>query len=163
MNKLAAGVLGGAVGTTALNLMTYLDIAVRGRPPSELPAKVVEKLASTAGLNLAGEGPDNRKARNRRSGLGALLGYATGLGLGLVYGAARRQVRLPPIAAAAILGLGAMAMSDVPITLLRLTDPRTWGLTDWVSDIVPHLAYGAATALAFEGLAGVSSPSGEGS
>jgi len=30
--------------------------------------------------------------------------------------------------------------------VLGVTDPRTWSRADWVSDIVPHLAYGAVTA-----------------
>jgi hypothetical protein len=31
------------------------------------------------------------------------------------------------------------------MTVLGITDPRTWSRTDWVSDVVPHLAYGFAT------------------
>jgi hypothetical protein len=33
---------------------------------------------------------------------------------------------------------------------MGITDPRTWGTTGWISDLVPHLAYGLATAAAFE-------------
>jgi hypothetical protein len=29
------------------------------------------------------------------------------------------------------------------MTVLGVTDPRSWSVTDWVSDLVPHLAYGA--------------------
>lgn len=32
------------------------------------------------------------------------------------------------------------------MTLLGVTDPRTWSVIDWVSDLVPHAAYGAVTA-----------------
>jgi hypothetical protein len=28
------------------------------------------------------------------------------------------------------------------MTVLGVTDPRTWSATDWVSDLVPHLVYG---------------------
>jgi hypothetical protein len=36
--------------------------------------------------------------------------------------------------------------SNIPITALGVTGPRTWDATGWVFDIVPHLAYGAVTA-----------------
>ena len=29
------------------------------------------------------------------------------------------------------------------MTVLGVTDPRTWSAVDWISDVVPHLAYGA--------------------
>ena len=33
---------------------------------------------------------------------------------------------------------------------LGVSDPRTWRPADWLSDLVPHLAYGAVTALAYD-------------
>jgi hypothetical protein len=39
-----------------------------------------------------------------------------------------------------------MAGSNAPMTVLGITDPRTWSAADWVSDVVPHLAYGVVTA-----------------
>jgi hypothetical protein len=33
------------------------------------------------------------------------------------------------------------------MTVLGVTDPRTWGLVGWVSDLIPHLGYGVVTAL----------------
>jgi hypothetical protein len=47
-----------------------------------------------------------------------------------------------------------MAASDLPATALGLTDPRSWGAAGWVSDLLPHLAYGIATATVYEALAG---------
>jgi hypothetical protein len=61
---------------------------------------------------------------------------------------------LRPTAAAAGLGLAAMAASDLPATALGVTDPRTWGAAGWASDLLPHLAYGLATAAVYEALAG---------
>ena len=29
------------------------------------------------------------------------------------------------------------------MTVLGVTDPRTWSAVDWISDLVPHLAYAA--------------------
>jgi hypothetical protein len=42
--------------------------------------------------------------------------------------------------------LGALAGSNGPMTVLGVTDPRTWPASSWVADIVPHLAYGVVTA-----------------
>ncbi len=39
------GAAAGAAGTTALNVVTYLDMAVRGRPASSTPEMTVEKLS----------------------------------------------------------------------------------------------------------------------
>ncbi len=38
------------------------------------------------------------------------------------------------------------------MTLLGVTDPRTWPVSSWVADVVPHVAYGAVTAAVLEQL-----------
>jgi hypothetical protein len=43
-----------------------------------------------------------------------------------------------------------MAASDYPATRLGLTEPRDWTATDWASDVLPHMAFGVVTAIAFE-------------
>ncbi len=140
------GLVVGAAGTAALNVVTYLDMAGRGRASSSLPADAAGDLAGKAHLPLGtGEPKDHRK-----EGIGALLGYATGLGVGAAYGLLRSQVRVPAPLAALGLGVAAMAGSDAPMTALGLTDPRTWPAASWVSDVIPHLAYGAAAAGAYE-------------
>ncbi|MFC6085225.1 hypothetical protein [Sphaerisporangium aureirubrum] len=142
-----AGLLAGAAGTTALNVVTYLDQAVRGRPASTLPDQVAERFAGMAGVPLG----DEEKAPGRAQGLGGLLGIATGLAVGAAYGGLRAAVPRPPLLPAAA-GLGAVVLvvGAVPMTAMGLTDPRTWGLVGWLSDLVPHLAYGLVTAFAFE-------------
>ena len=143
---ISSGLAAGAAGTTALNVVTYVDMAVRGRPASSMPADAAEQLSGKAQLPL-GEG-DQRDAR--KQGLGALLGYATGLAVGVSYGMLRSRMRVPwPLAA---VGLGALAMagSDAPLTALGLTDPRDWPASSWLSDLAPHLAYGAVTAITYE-------------
>jgi hypothetical protein len=37
---------------------------------------------------------------------------------------------------------GVLVASNGPMTVLGVTDPRTWSAVDWASDLVPHLAYG---------------------
>jgi len=45
-----------------------------------------------------------------------------------------------------------MAASDVPLIALRATDPKTWGFSGWVADIIPHLIYGLVTVTTYEAL-----------
>ena len=73
------------------------------------------------------------------------MGIATGLGVGVVAGfAGPILTRLPPMMSGLLVGAGAMAASDVPMASLGLTDPERWTVPDWVSDAVPHAAYGVA-------------------
>lgn len=145
--RLAAGIAAGAIGTSALNLATYLDMAVRGRPASEAPAKTVEKLEEKVGVQVP------PPASNRRQAIGAFLGFVTGLGVGAFYGLVRPSMRSIPLpVAGAGVGLLAMAGSDVPMTVLGVSDPKEWSPPDWLADLIPHLAYGFATSVAFDAL-----------
>jgi hypothetical protein len=144
----------GAAGTAALNLTTYLDMAVRGRPASQMPAEAVDELTDAAGIPLAGESEDDEAGEARRSALGALLGFATGLGLGALLGAVRPALeQVPTAAVAAGLGASASLASSGPLVALGLTDPRQWGAAGWASDLVPHLVYGTVTVLVHDALA----------
>jgi hypothetical protein len=150
-SRLAQGLAGGAAGTTALNVVTYLDMTIRGRPPSEVPEKDVESLAARAHIDL-GSGDE---AQGRKSGAGALVGFLAGLGGGLAYVALDPLMRrLPRPLAAAALGLGVMAATDGVSTALGNADPRQWAPIDWAADLIPHLAYGAATVATSDALRG---------
>ena len=164
-NRIVAGLAAGAAGTLALNVTSYLDMLVRGRPASELPAKVAGRIADEVGMPLRfdpsesaqanGDGGDSSTAaeRNRQEALGALLGYANGLAIGLTYAIVRLILPRPPTwLAGAALGSLAMAASDFPATRLGLTDPKTWSGADWMADVVPHMAYGVAAAFTFEAI-----------
>ncbi|CCH18762.1 hypothetical protein [Micromonospora lupini] len=139
---LADGAIAGAVGSTALNVVGYLDIALRARPASSTPEQTVDRLAGIAHLDL-GSGP---RAANRRSGLGALVGYGLGIAAGVAFAAYAGGRRQPLPMATGVLGAGVMAMTDGSITVLGISDPRTWRRSDWISDIIPHLAYGLTAA-----------------
>lgn len=137
--RVLLGAVAGAVGTVALNISTYLDMAVRGRPASQVPAKMAGTVADALGADLGTE----QAAPNRRSGIGALMGYLNGLGTGVVLGLLSPVLgRLPMPVASVLVGGAAMAGSDVPITALGISDPRTWGRSGWLADIGPHLVYG---------------------
>ncbi|WP_154936874.1 hypothetical protein [Micromonospora palomenae] len=136
------GAIAGAVGSAALNVVSYLDVAVRARPTSSTPEETVGRLAGLAHVDL---GPEDRAA-NRRSGLGAVLGYAVGIGAGAVLGALAGTRRMPLAVGTALLGGATMATTDASLAVLRISDPRTWRRSDWMADLVPHLAYGMAAA-----------------
>lgn len=137
------GAAAGAAGTTALNAVTYLDMAVRGRPASSTPEETVEKLAHAAHAEVPG---DDETRSNRLSGLGPLTGIATGVGVGALAGLMVRSSPLSTPVLAGVVAGAAMVGSNGPMTLLGITDPRTWSASSWISDIVPHLAYGLVTA-----------------
>jgi hypothetical protein len=150
MGRIRAGMIAGATGTLALEAATYGDMLLRGRAPSSIPAEAAAKLAGRTGVSL---GRDPARMGHRHEALGALLGYATGIGIGVAYALIEPASRhAPQRAVAAALGLGAMAAADLPIIRTGLTDPKRWGLTGWMSDLVPHLAYGAATVTAYHAL-----------
>jgi hypothetical protein len=151
------GAIAGAAGTMALDIASYLDMAVRGRETSGTPAEVIRRLAVKAGLAALSVPSDDadEPTKNRRSALGALGGYKIGIVLGALYGAAAypgakdRAILLPAVVLTAL----AMAGSDVPASMLEVTDPGAWSASDWISDIVPHAAYGLVTAAVFATIA----------
>lgn len=135
------GAAAGAAGTTALDAVTYLDMALRGRPSSSTPEDTVEKLASAAHVEIPG---DEQTRENRLQGLGPLTGLVAGIGIGVLTGLARASgLRSQPLVGTLLVGVGAMVAANGPMVVLGVTDPRAWSSVDWLSDVVPHLAYGA--------------------
>jgi hypothetical protein len=146
------GLAAGAAGTTALNAATYVDMAVRGRPASSLPQQTVATMAERFGYEIPGE---DEERENRLNGLGPLGGIATGVGIGVAAALFAPVItRLPAGFAAVLLGGAAMAATDGSMQQLGLVDPKTWSTTDWLSDAVPHLAYGIATVATLRRFAG---------
>ena len=141
---LVRGVVAGAVGTTALNAATFLDMALRGRAASSTPEQVVERSAELLGLPLPA---DDVKRRATESGLGSLLGTMAGISVGVALGALR-GLGLPSGRAttAGTAWVMVMVAGNGPMTVLGVTDPRSWTTVDWVADVVPHLCYAVAAA-----------------
>jgi hypothetical protein len=135
------GAAAGAAGTTALNVVTYLDMTIRGRGASSTPEQTVEKVAETVHVPIPGAG---QTRRNRVQALGALTGLGAGIGVGALVGLARAAgLRTSRPVGTALITAGVLVGTNGPMTVLGVTDPRTWSATDWISDVVPHLAYGA--------------------
>jgi hypothetical protein len=148
-NRLLPGLVAGAAGTTALNAATYFDMALRGRPESSTPQQTVEKAAGIVGADIPGS--DEPQQHARASGLGALLGIAAGVSAGVALGACRAAGPLQGRAATLTTAWAlAMVAGNGPMTVLGVTDPRTWSAKDWAADVVPHLAYAVAAATTLE-------------
>ena len=147
IRELLLGAAAGAAGTSALHATTYADMAWRGRPASRTPEQSVQRLAEALHVEVPGS-PEERE--NRLSGLGALIGIATGVGVGVGYGVARGfGLRLPAWAGAGLTTAVALVVANGPMTLLGITDPRSWSRVDWLSDLVPHVAYGLVIATTY--------------
>ena len=150
------GAMAGALGTLALNALTFADMAVRGRPSSAVPVDTVQRLERGAGVDLAAGGGEE-VGRHRREGIGALLGYLTGTALGVAYALVGRPLpglaRLHPLLAGGAVGAAAMVAANGGAVVARATDPRRWGVAGWIADIVPHAGYGVVTATAYDRLA----------
>jgi hypothetical protein len=134
------GAAAGAAASTALNAVTYLDMAVRGRGTSSTPEDTVEKLAEKAHVDIPG---DQEHRSNRVQGLGPLTGLVAGVGVGVLTGLVRAAgFRSSKPVGALLTTAGVLVAANGPMTVLGITDPRTWSATDWMSDLVPHLVYG---------------------
>lgn len=153
VNDAWLGVVAGATGTVALDTATYLDMARRGRASSETPANAAEAIADKLGAHTPVIAGQPNHAPNRQSGMGALLGYATGCSLGVAYGLARPWLnRSTPLVSALVLGALSLAASDTPAIALRQTHPRSRSIPGWLAALAPHLIYGYVTAYTFEAL-----------
>jgi hypothetical protein len=142
---LLSGAAAGAAGTSALNVIGYLDIAVRGRAASTTPERSVEAMARLFGLTVPGSGDT---LANRLSGLGALTGYAAGIGMGMILGLAYAWGWKPRLLVAMLTAtVLALIGTNGPMTVLGVTNPLTWGVVGLISDLIPHLGYGVVTAL----------------
>ena len=147
---LARGAAAGAAGTTALNALTYLDMAVRGRPGSSTPQQTVERIAGAAGVAIPGDGEEYQ---HRLEGLGALLGLVAGVGSGAALGLLAATGPRPAPATSVLLATGvAMLAGNLPMTALGVTDPRRWPASAWLADLGPHVGYGVVTAATLRAL-----------
>lgn len=150
MHTILKGAAAGAAGTTAINATTYLDMALRGRGASSTPQQTVEALADKTPADVPGTGEERQ---NRVSGLGPLMGMATGVGVGVAYAALTSVLLRPPLLVGAVLtAAAATAGSLAPMTALGVSKPASWGFDDWASDVVPHAVYGLVTAATYDAL-----------
>jgi hypothetical protein len=140
-----AGLLAGAVGTSALNIVGYADMALRGRPASRVPDAVATIFARRLGCELDA---------NRAEGFGMLLGYADGLTFGLAYGLLRPPLRdVPWVLGGCALALATLTPEFVAAALDATDHPKRWGIEGWMAALAPRLAFGLVTAATHEAIA----------
>jgi hypothetical protein len=155
-SRLWAGAAAGAAGTTALNVITYSDMAIRGRPASTTPAQTVQALARLVHATIPGGGMTQP---NRIDGLGALTGLAAGVGIGVLLGLLRWAGWRPGRTVSAVAAtIGALIGTNGPMTVLGVTNPLSWGPVGWIADVIPHIGYGVVTALVLHYLDRPASP-----
>jgi len=114
---------------------------------------VVGILAGKAGVDLSGgeHGKTAKdQAQSRQEGLGSLLGYVTGIGVGTLLTPTLGKMPRPLLGVT--LGIVAMVASDLPLAALGVSDPQEWAASDWISDLIPHLVYGIVTATVYQAL-----------
>ena len=51
-----------------------------------------------------------------------------------------------------------MTAADASYTVTGASDPKTWTMTDWISDLVPHIIYGLVTVATYETIARCEAP-----
>jgi hypothetical protein len=143
--ELLYGMAAGAAGTAVLNATTYADMAIRARPPSKVPKRVIKEVARWTGAR--------RLPRERAQGLSMLLGYADGFGAGVLFGVLRPRMRNVPWFVAG-LGLAAftLLLSEGTATAMGKTNPRDWGISGWLTDVAPRVLYGCVTCAVFDAL-----------
>jgi hypothetical protein len=139
------GAVAGAAGSALLNAATYADMAIRARPASKVPRRVVKEFARWGGVR--------RLPRARTEGLSMLLGYADGFATGVLFGALRPRMRNIPWYAAGV-GIAAYTLiaSEGIAVAMRKTDPRKWGVSGLLADLVPRVVYGCVTCVVYDAL-----------
>ena len=153
------GAVAGATGNLTLEIVTYGDMLLRGRSASGVPGKMAGILADNLRIGALSSAATGNQADNRRSAAGALLGYALGVGLGGAYGLIRPGLgRLSTPLAGVALGVAAMTAADASYAVTGASDPKTWTVTDWISDLVPHIIYGLVTVATYEAIARCETP-----
>lgn len=142
---ITAGMLAGAAGATAMNAVSYADQAVQGNASTTSPTGgSVAETAREAG-NSAGAPTDGAKA----GALGPLGGLGIGVGVGAVAGLIRgSNATPPPVTAAIVTGLVAMGIGEGAAVATGAAKSDWASPANLLRDLVPHLAYGAVTAIA---------------
>jgi hypothetical protein len=159
--RLAAGVIAGALGTAAMDLVLYLQYRDDGGTEplwqwesaesvstwdgASAPGRVGQKLGR---LVLRREPPDNWARATTNA-----VHWTTGTGWGLQYAAAAGLMPRHPLARALALGPAAWATSYVVLPLIGVYKPIwEYDKRTLAKDLAAHLVFGAVTGAAFAAL-----------
>lgn len=133
---------------TLESLLTGIDHdAVAGRDIEPVAmADGGERGRTTRATSRSGDGRRERSSHDKRCSRRDRRGRCR-------YHRPERRARPDSLA---LLGTGTGVAANIgttgPMVALKVTDPRKWSAGSWLSDLVPHLAYGMATAAVWERL-----------
>ena len=140
--NIGKGLVAGAVGTAAMTLSSTIEMKVRNRGGSTTPADAARKV-------LGIEKFESDVAEER---FGELVHWAYGTGWGVVRGVLRTLGLGPRLATLAHFG-AVYGTEQVMLPELDVAPPATeWGAKEIGVDLLHHLVYVLATALAYESL-----------
>lgn len=133
---IARGAAAGLAGAVVMSVSTNLEMRLRGRPPSDAPARAIGRIF---GVSVRG--------RQRKTQV-ALAGHlATSLAVGAAGGALRGAGARPAPAGATLLGLALLPEIVVVPALGAAPPPWRWSRADWAVTMLHHGVYaGTATA-----------------
>ena len=133
------GLVAGAAGTAAMTVSSTVEMKLRGRKPSDTPARAVGKLL---GIEPIGEAERRRFSNLVHWTYGTLWGLFRGL-------LAAFGLSGPPAAAAHLAAVWGTELVMLP-TLEVTPPPAQWGATELAIDGWHHLVYAVATGLAYD-------------
>ncbi|MDQ3962890.1 MAG: hypothetical protein M3277_03115 [Actinomycetota bacterium] len=140
-SSIGKGLFAGAAGTAAMTISSTIEMKMRGRKPSDAPAKAAGKV-----LGVSPVGEDEKK---RFSNL-VHWGYGTG------WGAVRGLIGatgLSGLPAGALFFAAIWGNELVMLPSLDVAPPATeWGHEELAVDAGHHLVYATITSLVYEAL-----------
>ena len=139
MSAIGKGLVAGVIGTAAMTASSSLEMRLRRRPPSTVPAEAAEKVLDVE--------PETKRAEERVS---AAVHWAYGTGWGLVRGALGFAGITGPLASllhfAAVWGAALVTLPAMKLT----PPPDEWGADELGIDAWHHLVYAGAAGLAYD-------------
>jgi uncharacterized protein YndB with AHSA1/START domain len=138
----ARGALAGMAGAVAMSVSTNAEMRLRGRPPSDAPARAIERLL---GIRIRG-----RRARMRAAAAGHVV---ASVGVGSARGAIDAAGMPARAAGAATLALALVPEIVVVPALGAAEPPWRWSAVEAAISVAHHAVYAAAVIGAYEALA----------
>ena len=139
------GLAAGAVGTAAMTVSSTLEMHLRGREPSTVPARAAAKLL---GVEPVGEAERRRFA--------TLVHWGYGIGWGGVRGViGALGLRGTPAAALFLAAVWGAELATLPRLDIGVPPVSQWGRVEMAIDALHHAVYAIGTSVAYERLAEV--------
>jgi len=142
VGALGRGAIAGVAGAATMSISTNVEMRVRGRAPSDAPAKTIERLTGT---KIRG-----RRRRMRAAAAGHVL---ASLGVGLARGALGAAGVPPAAAAAATAGLAMFPELVVVPATGAAAPPWRWSAEDAAISLLHHGVYAGTVVAVYAAMA----------